>query len=97
MGKMIISNNVSSVLKSYMDNKPVSNAAKEKAAVRRPGAKDEIILSTQAQSFSQLLQKAKNDAGVRQDRIDDIVRRMDAGQYEIDARLVAEKMLSARY
>lgn len=95
---MMINNNISSVLKAYADNKTAKNPVKEKAtAAGGSEKKDEIILSVQAQSFSQLLQKAKNNTGVRKDKVDDIVQKIGDGQYKPDARLTAEKMLATRY
>lgn len=95
---MMINNSIPSVLKAYVDNKTVKNPVKEKTvATGGSEKKDEIILSVQAQSFSQLLQKAKNNTGVRQDKVDDIVQKIGDGHYQSDARLIAEKMLATRY
>lgn len=95
---MIINNNIPSMLKAYIDNKPIQNSTNEKMMkTQEVSKKDEIILSSQAQSFSHVLQKARNNVGVRQDKVDQISEKISAGQYQIDAKLIAEKMLANRY
>lgn len=94
---MIINNTIKSVLQTYTDQ-PRQNVAREKMPNLKDGrAKDEFVLSAQAQSFSQILQKAKSGSQVRQYKVDAIAEKINAGEYKVDARLLAEKMLRSRY
>ncbi len=95
---MIINNNIPCMLKAYIDNKPIQNSSNEKMPkAAEASKKDEIILSSQAQSFSHILQKARSNVSVRQEKVDQISEKISAGQYQIDAKLIAEKMLANRY
>lgn len=93
---MIINNNVQSILKTYGENKSVKTVKSENKATNI-SKQDEVVLSSQAQSFSQVLQKAKNMSDVRGDKVKTLSAKVDSGAYAIDARSIAEKMLSARY
>lgn len=95
---MIVNNNVQSVLKAYTDLKSVKNTQKDKQiSASELSKKDEVLLSSQAQSFSQILQKAKNMPQVRQEKVDGIAAQFAAGQYNVDTRAIADKMLNSRY
>lgn len=93
---MIINNNIQSILKAYGDNKTVKTAKSENKAtsINKP---DEVVLSSQAQSFSKVLQKAKNMSDVRVDKVKTLSAQVDSGTYSVNSRSIAEKMLSARY
>lgn len=93
---MIINNNMQSILKTYGENKSVKTVKSENKATNI-SKQDEVVLSSQAQSFSQVLQKAKNMSDVRGDKVKTLSAEVDSGAYAIDARSIAEKMLSARY
>lgn len=95
---MIINHGVQSVLTAYLDNKPVS-ALKDKQSSQAKDVpqKDEVVLSTQAQAFSQALQKAKNMSEVRHGKVDEIAAQIETGRYRIDAEAIAEKLLNYRY
>lgn len=61
--------------------------------------KDQVVFSEKAVSFSKVMNqvKAENVSHVqptRQARIDDISARIKSGQYEIDCKQVATKMIS---
>lgn len=89
-------NNVNNVLQVYGENTALKSTKRsEKEAVY---SKDEVVLSTQAQNFSQILQLAKKGTDtVRMDRVEVISKQIQSGSYQLDARLIAEKMLNARY
>lgn len=93
---MIINNNMQSILKTYGENKSVKTVKSENKATNI-SKQDEVVLSSQAQSFSQVLLKAKNMSDVRGDKVKNLSAEVDSGAYAIDARSIAEKMLSARY
>lgn len=94
---MIVNNNVQSILKAYADQ-PLRNSTKDKMKVATDEPiQDKVSLSNQAQSFSHILQKAKVDQSIRQEKVDQITKDIQSGQYQIDARLIAEKMLNNRF
>ena len=93
---MIINNNIQSILKTYSDNKTVKTVKAENKTANI-SKQDEVVLSSQAQSFSQVLQKAKSMSDVRADKVKTLSAQVDAGTYSVDSRSIAEKMLSARY
>jgi negative regulator of flagellin synthesis FlgM len=93
---MIINNNMQSILKTYGDNKTVK-AVNSENKTTNVSKKDEVVLSSQAQSFSKVLQKAKNMSDVRDDKVKNLSAKVDSGTYSVDSRSIAEKMLSARY
>lgn len=93
---MIINNNIQSILKTYSDNKAVKTVKAENKATNI-SKQDEVVLSSQAQSFSKVLQKAKNMSDVRVDKVKTLSAQVDSGTYSVNSRSIAEKMLSARY
>lgn len=93
---MIINNNIQSILKTYGDNKTVK-AVKSENKTTSISKQDEVVLSSQAQAFSQVLQKAKNMSDVRVDKVKTLSAQVDSGTYSVDSRSIAEKMLSSRY
>ena len=54
---------------------------------------DKLDLSQSATQFKQLLEAAKRVPDVREDKVQDIKSRIQAGEYNVDSRVVAEKML----
>jgi negative regulator of flagellin synthesis FlgM len=93
---MIIKNNIQNILKTYSDNKTVKTVKAENKAANI-SKQDEVVLSSQAQSFGQVLQKAKSMSDVRVDKVKTLSAQVDTGVYNVDATSIAEKMLSARY
>jgi len=93
---MIINNNIQSVLKTYGDNKTVKTVKPENKTTSI-SKQDEVVLSSQAQSFSQVLQKAKNMSDVRADKVEALSTQVDSGAYYIDSTDIAGKILSTRY
>jgi negative regulator of flagellin synthesis FlgM len=55
--------------------------------------KDEVILSTKAQEFGQIYQAIKAMPEVREDKVKELSERIERGDYSVDAKEVAEKML----
>lgn len=70
------------------------NSVKKSTSVDQ---KDEMVLSTEAQSFSQMLQRARSMSDVRADKVDDYSAQVDAGQYQVDSQAVAGKILNIRF
>lgn len=79
-------------MKVYTDQNKVSQTAKTKGTAPT-SQKDEVILSSQAQEFGQIFQAIKAMPEVRQDKVQEIAGRIAQGDYSVDAREVAEKMV----
>lgn len=93
---MIINNNIQSILKTYSDNKTVKTVKAENKAANI-SKQDEVVLSSQAQSFSQVLQKAKSMSDVRADKVEALSAQINSGTYYIASTDIAGKILSTRY
>lgn len=90
---MIIPNKpVASAAKVYGDqNKITKTAGTEKKGAVQP--KDEVILSSNGQEFSHILQAIRNLPDVREDKVKDLSAQLDAGSYSVRARDIAEKIM----
>jgi len=94
---MIINNNIQAVAGAYAaNNKKIKTAVKDESPDTSIN-KDEVLLSTQAQSFSQILQKAQSMPEVRQDKVDTYSAQIGAGLYQIDPKGLADKILNMRF
>lgn len=90
---MIISGNqIQSIMKVYTEQNKVSKTAKT-TEVAPAAKKDEVILSTQAQEFGQIYQAIKAMPEVREDKVKELSDKIAQGNYSVDAKEVAEKML----
>jgi negative regulator of flagellin synthesis FlgM len=90
---MIISGKqIQSIMKIYTEQNKVAKSAKT-AEVAPASKKDEVILSTQAQEFGQIYQAIKAMPEVREDKVRELSERIAQGNYSVDAKEVAEKML----
>ena len=91
---MIISGKqIQNITKLYGDQAQIAKSGKKQGNSPLQ-QKDEVILSSQAQGFSHLLQQAKNMSGVREERVKELSAKIDAGEYQVSADKIAEKMLS---
>ncbi len=90
---MIISGKqIQSIMKVYTDQNKITQSQRP-AGVAPAGKKDEVILSTQAQEFGQIYQAIKAMPDVREDKVRELSARIAQGNYSVDAKEVAEKML----
>lgn len=90
---MIISGKqIQNVAKVYGEqNKVAKNTNPQNS--RPSQQKDEVILSTQAQEFGQIYQTLKAMGDVREDKVKEISERIAQGNYNVQAKDVAAKML----
>lgn len=90
---MIISGKpIQNVLKVYGEQSQVrSNAKTGKNPVTQ--GKDEFILSSGAQEFSQVFNAIRSTSDVRPDKVREFSEKIDAGTYQVSSKSVAEKML----
>lgn len=94
---MMINNTIQAVAGAYSATASSTAAkakAKESTAV---SAKDEIVLSNEARSFSATLQQLKGMDDVRQDKVDFYTNQLAEGTYSVDAGMLADKILQTRY
>ncbi len=71
-------------------NQKAKPATRSQQAVSK---RDEVVLSPKAQEFSQLLQKLKAMPEVREEKVAELTARIEAGEYVVDAKDIAEKMI----
>lgn len=89
---MIISGKqVQGILKVYNEQKSLGKQAKTDSG--KIDKKDEVILSSNAQEFGQLLQSLKNMSDVRPERVQELSRQIDSGTYRVSGKAVADKMI----
>ncbi len=94
---MIINNNIQAIASTYAANN-VKRVGKVDGHDRVEAGRDEILLSTEAKSFSSLLQELKKGtAAVRQDKVDALEQQISAGTYDVEGSNVAARMLSMRF
>lgn len=90
-------NNIQGVAQLYGVNQKKAPAANQ-VGIKEAAASDEVVLSETAQSFAQVLQKAQKNMGeVRQDRVDELTRRIAAGTYQVNAQAIADKLMKVSY
>ncbi len=90
---MIISGKqVQNIAKIYGEQNKITKDTK-KEVTASTGKKDEVILSTNAQEFGQLMQAAKGMSEVREDKVKEFSERIASGNYHVDAKDIAEKMI----
>lgn len=89
---MIISGKqVQEMLRLYADQ---NQKAKQAVRPQQSAAKrDEVVLSPKAQEFAQLLQQAKAAPDVREDKVAELKAKLDSGNYSVDAKDIADKMI----
>lgn len=90
---MIISGKqIQNIAKIYGEqNKVTQNAKSEKSGPTQQT--DEVILSSNAQEFGQVLQSIQGLPEVREDKVKELSERIAAGNYTVDAKDIAKKMI----
>lgn len=59
--------------------------------------RDELSLSTEAQSFSEILKKLRAESDVRQEKITELEQKISAGTYHVPAGEIAMSLLMTRF
>lgn len=89
---MIISGKqIQSIVKAYGEQTKVSKSAQPPASPAQK--KDEVILSSQAQEFSQVLQTVRNLPAVREDKVKELAEKVASGTYKVDSKDIADQMI----
>ncbi|MBS4538150.1 flagellar biosynthesis anti-sigma factor FlgM [Clostridium sp. D2Q-11] len=86
--KIFNNNNIKNIMKAY-DNKD----KKEVSENSRLKKKDEFTISDEAKDIQKALKVAKDSPDIREEKIREIKMKVDSGNYSIDPKKVAEKII----
>ncbi|MGI6093107.1 MAG: flagellar biosynthesis anti-sigma factor FlgM [Negativicutes bacterium] len=91
---MIISGKqVQNILKAYGDqSKVVKNTKSEKTGPVQK--RDEVILSSEAKEYGQVLQALKKLPDVREDKVAEFAKKIDSRTYNVESKDIAEKLVA---
>ena len=72
-----------------------ASSAKDSGSAARPESRvDTVSLSSNAKSLAAAREAVQaSDGDIRHDKVADIKRRLDDGTYQVDAKVLAQKML----
>ena len=91
-------NNVNSMANLYTSNAIVSSGyAKSASAARGVQKRDEITLSQEAQSFSEIFKKLRNESEVRQDKVAELEQKISSGNYDVKSENIAASIMMSRF
>jgi negative regulator of flagellin synthesis FlgM len=94
---MYVSNNSAlQALASLYSNDNVKSVKRTQQA-EGTSFKDELVLSQEAQSFSDLLNELKTMDEVRDDKVDSLAQQVKDGTYKPDAAAVAERIMNLQF
>ena len=60
---------------------------------RHLGKKDKLMISNMAKDFNVAMDKLKQLPDIRKEKVERIKKQVESGTYNVDGRLIAEKML----
>ncbi|MBQ7479147.1 MAG: flagellar biosynthesis anti-sigma factor FlgM [Selenomonadaceae bacterium] len=92
---MYINNNIQSIAGAYAMNKTAP--AKRSNEAGMASFRDEVHLSSEAQTFRSMLQDLKGMDDVRQDKVDFYTAAIESGNYDVSAANIASRMLTNRF
>lgn len=83
------------IMKAYLE-KPAQteNRAHIKA---KEAKKDEVVLSEDALNFAKLVKEASKAEDIRVDKVNELKSKISGGTYNIDGRLVADKIVEESF
>ena len=94
----MIVNNLNSMANIYSSNAVVSTRyANAAVGTRNIQKRDEISLSKEAQSFSEILKKLRNESEVRQDKVAELQQKIESGNYHVASENIAASLLLSRF
>ncbi|QDR81970.1 flagellar biosynthesis anti-sigma factor FlgM [Sporomusa termitida] len=85
--------NIQNIAKIYGEQSKVTKNCKNPGTspAQRP---DEVILSTHAQGLNQILRTAKGLPEVREDKVNMLSEQIAKGEYKVDARELADRIIA---
>ena len=91
-------NNLNSMANIYTSNVVASTRyASSTSGARNVQKRDELSLSNEAQSFSDILKKLRAESDVRQEKIDDLAQKVSAGTYRVGSGDIALSLIMTRF
>ena len=94
---MYVSNNSAlQALASLYNNEQVKGARRTQQP-EGTSFKDELVLSQEAQSFSDMLSELKTMDEVRDDKVQALAQEIKSGSYEPDVSAVAERIMNLQF
>jgi negative regulator of flagellin synthesis FlgM len=94
---MYVSNNSAlQALASLYNNEQVKSVRRTQQA-EGTSFKDELVLSQEAQSFSDMLNELKTMDEVRSEKVDVLAQQVKSGSYEPDVKAVAERIMNLQF
>ncbi len=90
---VIPSGKIQNIIKVYGEQAKIDKPVKNNNSPPAGSQSDEVVISPQAQEFSQVLQQVRKLPAVRDDKVQEIADRINAGTYKVDSQAVAAKML----
>lgn len=96
---MIINNNIHSFSNLYTANAVMSTKQSNSTSRNQKSRtfQDEMLISKEAQTFNDMVQKIKSQSDVRQDKVEEYSRRIEDGSYNVASENIAASILSNRY
>ena len=92
---MIINNNIQALTSIYSTT--AAAGSKRAGYAQQAPAKDEILLSREAQSFSGMLGSLHGSDGVRADKVAAYAEQIANGSYNVSAENIAASLLGTRF
>jgi negative regulator of flagellin synthesis FlgM len=94
----MIVNNVNPMANVYSSNAVVSSRYTNAAtASRNVQKRDQLSLSNEAQSFSEILKKLRGESDVRQDKVAEFQQKISSGNYHVESENIAASLLLSRF
>ncbi len=92
---MIINSYVQALNSVYTSNS--TSGPRRVSRVERPEARDEVVLSGEAQSFKDMFQELRNQDEVRPDKVAEFTEKIESGSYHVGAENIAASILGTRF
>ena len=67
------------------------------SSARNVQKRDELSLSSEAQSFSEILKKLHAESDVRQEKVTELEQKISSGSYNVSADEIAMSLLTYRF
>lgn len=94
----MVVNNLNSLSNVYSSSATVATRyANTVGGTRELHRGDKLTLSSEAQSFSEMLNKLQNTSEVRQDKVEEFEKKIASGTYHVAAENIAASILTSRF
>jgi len=93
----MVINNYNSLASLYLSKSSATAKQTASRAAKTKSFKDEMTISSEAQSFNELLKKLKNETEIRQEKVDEYSKKIAEGTYNVESENIAASMLMSRF